>query len=617
MATEVQTEIQSQILDLDTPCTEVIQDSVVPFTKRAYIFYWLVPYCTQTFDLSNPYHRSSYLYWLVCNGADYGYDNSFEVNQVNQWIPFLKLADFTLLLPKRSLLFWTSFPEVKERFDLNLFEGVCGFVRFLLFEQEIKRFAFSEEEKNYLVRGCVTGYPNQYARLSNLGIFIWLCRSDLQAVYPLQPKWESFFDWIITEGIIAYLPWLKQFLGEELLGASNPFIRVSGESNLDLPQPPTVDNKLIFEGLKLSDGVCVVGYAQSEIGTGEDSRTVSRAIANLGYSVSVYPIIPDSLRPAVNHSVDDLISYKLDKKVTIFNTPTIETMHLLMNKGQPFHSNGSYLIGYWAWELPQWRSDLKFCFDYVDEVWASTKFIQDCFSKVTRKPVIHMPLPVILPEFKKMSRCEFQLPEDRYLFFYNFDFNSSIHRKNPVAFIEAFKAAFPEDQKVGLVIKTKCTYEHNDLWKRILAEARQDSRIYIFNSSFSTDQMYSLVDCIDCYVSLHRSEGFGRTIAEAMLLKKPTIVTNYSGNTDFCNNETSMLVDFDLVKVQPGEYPHSVGFEWANPSVEDAARKMLKVYRTPKATEGIVEQAYQNIKNHYSLEALGPKYLARLKQVSI
>lgn len=608
--------IKTNILELNEPCREVEQDAVIPFTNRAYIFYWLIPYCHQTFDLQNKYHRSSYLYWLVCHGRDYGYDDTFEVNETNKFSILIKLDCFFVSFPKRAFLFWESYPEIKEKYDLKTLDGVGAFVRFLLFEQEIVRFHFSDSEKSFFVKGIIDNYPAHYAPISTLGVFVWLTRADLQQSYPIVHNWYNFFHWSQVAGGSAYETWFEKFLGKDFQSISmNPLLQEPQARLKFTPQASPI--VLLKENNKeLVDGVAIVGYAQSEIGTGEDSRTVARSLANVGFPVSVFPIIPDAQRPAVNHSVDDLVSYNLDKKVTIFNTPTIETMHLLMHRGQPFHSNGSYCIGYWAWELPQWRKELNFCFDYIDEVWASSKFIQNTFQKVTHKPVIHMPLPVILPEFKRFGREDFNLPLDKYLFLYNFDFNSSIHRKNPVALIEAFKKAFPNNSNVGLVIKTKCTYAENDLWKNILSEAGLDSRIFIFNGSFTVDKMYSLVDCIDCYVSPHRSEGFGRTIAEAMMLKKPTIVTNYSGNTDFCTEETSFLVDYKLVKVKEGEYPYSVGFDWADPIVDRIAEKMNYVYQNDLNVKKIIDTAYKNISENYSLEALGPVYKSRLEKIA-
>jgi glycosyltransferase involved in cell wall biosynthesis len=154
-----------------------------------------------------------------------------------------------------------------------------------------------------------------------------------------------------------------------------------------------------------------------------------------------------------------------------------------------------------------------------------------------------------------------------------------VARKNPMAAVQAFKQAFkPSDNTVGLVLKTMNTKPNNPEWQVFLKECQTDKRIQLITETLDRPEVLGLINACDAYVSLHRAEGFGRTLAEAMLLGKPVVATNYSGNVDFIDEELCFGVECSMIPVAEGEYQwsehHSV---WANVSNEDAARRMHQV----------------------------------------
>src|SRR3954453_5160430 len=157
---------------------------------------------------------------------------------------------------------------------------------------------------------------------------------------------------------------------------------------------------------------------------------------------------------------------------------------------------------------------------------------------------------------------------------------SNVQRKNPLASVEAFRTAFPTgNERTGLVIKTrnsKLVASRFDAphWQAVTDAAGTDPRIRIIDETFSNDEMAALLHSCDCYVSLHRSEGFGYGVAEAMLQGKPVIVTNYSAVTDFCSEENARLVPYEIVSPEPGMYPFMEPdrcYVWASPDTSAAA----------------------------------------------
>ncbi len=141
-------------------------------------------------------------------------------------------------------------------------------------------------------------------------------------------------------------------------------------------------------------------------------------------------------------------------------------------------------------------------------------------------------------------------------FLYIFDFNSYLARKNPHAAIQAFLSAFPlGTEPVGLVLKTMNSNPDNPKWRNFKKLCQQDERITLIEKTLDREIVLGLVNACDAYLSLHRSEGFGRTLAEAMLMGKPVIATDFSGNADFIHAPLAYPVRWKKKKVKSGEYP--------------------------------------------------------------
>jgi glycosyltransferase involved in cell wall biosynthesis len=184
---------------------------------------------------------------------------------------------------------------------------------------------------------------------------------------------------------------------------------------------------------------------------------------------------------------------------------------------------------------------------------------------------------------KSFTKQYFNLPNSSFLFLYVFDFSSHILRKNPEALIKAFIKAFtklPASKKysdVGLVLKVMNVKEGDKVWKSLSKLFQKDSRIHVIEKTMDRPEILGLIKACDAYVSPHRAEGFGRTLAEAMLLGKPVIATNYSGNATFMHPELTLPVDFELIDILDGQYhfiQESDKARWAEPSIEHLALQM-------------------------------------------
>jgi glycosyltransferase involved in cell wall biosynthesis len=187
-----------------------------------------------------------------------------------------------------------------------------------------------------------------------------------------------------------------------------------------------------------------------------------------------------------------------------------------------------------------------------------------------------MPLPVVPPPPAKVDRSHFGLSEDAYLFLFTFDVSSQLERKNPFGLIQAFRRAFGGQSDVVLILKyTNAEYDPREVAR--LREASHGSNVVHVEGYLTRDELAGLMRAADCYVSLHRAEGFGLTIAEAMALGKPVIATNYSGNTDFMTASNSYPVDYRLVPIARDYGPYLRGMSWADPDLDQATALMREV----------------------------------------
>ena len=304
-------------------------------------------------------------------------------------------------------------------------------------------------------------------------------------------------------------------------------------------------------------GLNIYGFAYGELGIGEDLRMAVECCETAGIPYHVVNVDAGEARQADMHlkgKVSDGTALP-PYNTNLFCLPAFDTVsRVFMQKGAAVFE-GYRNIGWWPWELAVFPKAWKpHAFELVDEVWASSTFLEDMYKRATDKPVKLVPLAVSVARMKPYPRKHYGLPEKKFLFLYIFDFNSSVARKNPTAAVQAFKQAFkPTDNTVGLVLKTMNTKPNNPEWQAFLKECQTDKRIQLITETLDRPEVLGLINACDAYVSLHRAEGFGRTLAEAMLLGKPVVATNYSGNADFMI-KGSFPVDYQLIAIAKNTY---------------------------------------------------------------
>ena len=345
-----------------------------------------------------------------------------------------------------------------------------------------------------------------------------------------------------------------------------------------------------------SPGIRVAGYLRTESGVGEHARLALAAIDKAGIPNSTYLDTTALSRQSLSFEPSGP-----NRTINLVCINADELPNFARRAGKAFF-DGHYTIGLWAWELEEFPKRFAPAFDYVDEVWANSSFSRDAIAAATTKPVYAFPLPVAEPEpDPSLGRDDFGLP-DGFLFLFCFDLLSVFERKNPLGLIEAFSKAFAPREGPTLVIKVvNGEFERNSLERLKLAAAKRDD-IIVMDRFLDRPANLALMATCDCYASLHRSEGFGLTLAEAMALGKPVIATGYSGNLDFMTPETSYLVPWTPAEVPVGCSPYPAGSSWAEPDLEAAAQIMRQVYEDPAKAANVGRRAKTHVLNNHGLD---------------
>jgi glycosyltransferase involved in cell wall biosynthesis len=365
--------------------------------------------------------------------------------------------------------------------------------------------------------------------------------------------------------------------------------------------------------------VTIVGYPFQPTGMAEHARSTFRAFQAVGVTPRLLNVAEDNapIDPDLGRDFGPHLTRELGTGVNLFGVNGDEADRVIDRiGGSAFEA--AYNIAYPAWELAEYPKAWAKALDRFDEIWAPSAFVQHALQGAVSRPVHRMPLPVDLKLSGFLGRRHFGIPEESFVVLFFFDFLSFAARKNPEAVLKAFEivAARRSHADLCLVIKSRAGVgaeaAQDELEDRVAALA---PRAMTLSGDLSDNEIKNLVRVSDVFVSLHRAEGFGRGMAEAMALGRPAIATGYSGNLDFMAPGTGLMVDYELVPVAPGAYPHGEGQVWAEASPEHAATLIEQLLDDPAATRAMGRRAQAHVRETLSVAAIGRRYLERLEAI--
>jgi glycosyltransferase involved in cell wall biosynthesis len=359
-------------------------------------------------------------------------------------------------------------------------------------------------------------------------------------------------------------------------------------------------------------GVNVQGYARTESGMGEGVRGVLRALAGAGVPHSLHNL-ELNVRSRMEDRSFEAFEGGDDFDVNLLFVNADQVPEVCRHLGRE-RLRRKVNVGFWLWELEEFPPEWRGSFGYFHEIWTPSRFCLDSISAVSPVPVRRVPLPVEFEPATDLTRSDLGLPEDRFVFVLVFDFLSFTERKNPLGLVRAFKRAFAPGDGAALVLKTVNSEFDPEGAARLAREAEGHPVVFL-DRYLTRREVHGLLALSDCCVSLHRSEGFGLTLAEAMFLGKPVIATGYSGNTDFMTAANSFPVRHRLVPIERDHGPYRAGWRWAEPDEEHAAEQMRAVFADRELARRIGERAREDVRRELSNAAIGRILRRRLERI--
>ncbi len=363
-----------------------------------------------------------------------------------------------------------------------------------------------------------------------------------------------------------------------------------------------------------SDGVNLVGYLRAEMGLGEAVRGDALALTE----ADVPFVAIDHMFGSPARFGDTSWSHKIVDD-PVFHTNIIHVNADVLPRALQHMPeglrDGRRNIGYWTWELPEFPEAWHGSFSLVEEVWVPSVFVREAVAAVAPVPVHVVPHVVRTPTGPFRERGYFGLPEDASLFLSMYDTQSVMERKNPEGAIDAFTRAFdPDDDGVMLVLKVNSAGAREVSMLRARVAGRPNIRIIV--DVFSRAEMDSLIARSDVFVSLHRSEGFGLPMAEAMAMGVPVVATGWSGNMDFTSDGTAACVAYRLVELERTRGPYEAGQRWAEPDIDDAARWLERLRADVDLRAHLGTAGYKAIRERNSAAVVGSIIASRIGSAS-
>jgi glycosyltransferase involved in cell wall biosynthesis len=455
-----------------------------------------------------------------------------------------------------------------------------------------------ESEPAAVLAWAQTSGPTDAYGLGRYLTQVWWERPDLQEAYP-----GIFLD---PDARTEFRRWAHHFGSVE---AGIPPELIPPEPSPPLPTELAPINAQI----SLERGVTCVGYHRAVLGVGAAGRRLALLLEAAGERVH---------RRTYDHTTAPLLIPFDDTDAGGSHAPALDVLVMCVNGSETprlsralgaLATTDRYRIGLWGWELETFPPAQQVGFSFVDEVWTYSEFARAAIARAAPEglPVHAIPLGVELIGVDSIDRgsqpsqrprlttpeerVALGLPSSGSLIGFVFDFASSVERKNPEAVVRAYCTAVPLPSTTGptLVLKTLNAAEFPEELERLLASCGHRSDIVIVDRAFSPEQVEAFISSLCAYISLHRSEGYGLTLLEAMASGVPVIATAYSGNLDFMNSLNSWLIPYRLVPTTvSGQYPD--GLVWADADVEAAASAIREVLSDTAEVHAKARQAQRD-----------------------
>ena len=379
-------------------------------------------------------------------------------------------------------------------------------------------------------------------------------------------------------------------------------------------------------------GLNIAGFLTADLGVGESARCMVRAADAASLPAALVTLKLNCKNRQGDQTYASRLRADNPHNVNVVHIDPPASRDLDHHHGPAFRAD-KYNIGYFAWELPEFPDAWTSAFDYYDEIWTPSDFATTAIAQKSPLPVLTMPHAISFArptETTATLRARLGLPAGKFLFLTLFDLNSYAERKNPRAVIAAFRLAFAASARSGgfppadiapssaptLVIKVQNVAGNEADFAALRASVADLPGTVLLTETLSRADIYALEAACDCFVSLHRSEGFGLAVAEAMYLGKPVISTDWSATSEFVNASNGCPVRAPLVTLERNHGPYAKGSTWADPDPAHGAEYMRRLFLDPALGAALGAAARTTIESRFSPAAIGTRYRRRLEVIA-
>ena len=440
-----------------------------------------------------------------------------------------------------------------------------------------------------------------------IGLLHWQREPDLQRQFPLAAARELYGRWWSSHA-----------------SRTLPHVRFNGAGQIE-PEPFSEEHPLSPELRPF--GVNLIGHAFEVFGIGEDVRMAALALESANVPYCVVNVPANNGAAAGDRSLEaqtlppgDLGHYRFN--LVCLAAPSHGAWIAREGLAQ---QRGRTTIVAWPWETQTWPQAWGCMIPLADAFWPSSTFTAKAlepFSDPKRRPLQVMPMAVHIeqpeqyrePSLRRQTRNRWGLDPEAKLVLFVFDVKSSLERKNPWGALKAFQQAFPNgsSDNVQLVIKALTTSSPNEEWEKLKQQAAKDQRLRVIASDLSRHDLLALMGACDVFLSLHRSEGFGRGIAEAGLLGLEVVASAFGGNVDFCRGTSYHMIPCKPSPIKPGTYAGAGNHWWGEPDQGATCQQLIQATGSQSRSK-LSQETLQNL----SSEQTGYRYRTGLKALSL
>ena len=418
--------------------------------------------------------------------------------------------------------------------------------------------------------------------------------------------------WLGRVTALGFLqPWRRQPRNRRLRIQQ---VAIDGETLFDFGNRTAPWNRA-FARRFLRLGLNIAGFFRADLGVGESVRCMARAAEAAKLETALIELKLNCINPQTDGTFASRLQSDNPHPVNVFHLDAPVSPDIDHHHGAGFRRR-KYNIGYWAWELPEFPDDWIHHVDYFDEIWTPSRFSTEAIAQKVPVPVLTMPHAISFVRPQGDFRAKFGLPADKFLFLFLYDLNSYSERKNPAAVLEAFRRSGLAGHGAALVIKVHNIASNPTDFARLRETAASLPHTTLITETLTRTGIYELESACDCFVSLHRSEGFGLAVAESMYLGKPVISTDWSGTAEFVTTENGCPVRCSLVQLDRNYGPYAKGQTWAAPDINHAAEWMQRLFRDRALAQRLGAAARATIEEKYSPAAIGARYRQRLDAIA-